>query len=137
MDQPHCIVHSGYQRRVTSRRWYISNSARADFSPAPAPKLPEGWHRTAKFGDIFVSPSGRAWGVKIIGTKFQNVVVDVRAADFIGQSVIERRKEAVRKSVRRQSVQGQRTNPPILRHSEKRAQHTRVLEDHCEPYRII
>ena len=80
----------------------------------PRIELPEGWHSTERYGDIFVSPSGRAWGVKIIGTKFENVVVDVRAADFIGQSVIERRKEAVRKSVRRQSVQGQRTKPPIL-----------------------
>ena len=54
-------------------------------APAPAGKLPEGWHSTERYGDIFVSPSGRAWGVKIIGTKFENVVVDVRAADFIGK----------------------------------------------------
>ena len=103
------------------RRWFpavgisqMSAGAVPPTAPAPAGKLPEGWHSTERYGDIFVSPSGRAWGVKIIGTKFENVVVDVRAADFIGQSVIERRKEAVRKSVRRQSVQGQRTKPPIL-----------------------
>ena len=89
-------------------------SAGADPPTAPAPKLPEGWYRTAKFGDIFVSPSGRAWGVKIIGNKFENVVVDVRAADFIGQSVLERRKEAVRKSVRRARIGVSRTTPPIL-----------------------
>ena len=90
--------------------------AGSEYSTGPAPrgKLSEGWHDTEKYGPIFVSPSGKAWGVQIIGTKLENVIVDVSVRDFIGPSAIEKRKESARKAARRQSTQGQRTKPPIL-----------------------
>jgi len=83
-------------------------------APAPAGHLPEGWHDTEKYGSVFVSPGGIAWAVQLVGSKFENIAVDVSVRDFIGQSVIERRKEAVRKSVRRARIGVSRTTPPIL-----------------------
>jgi len=83
-------------------------------SPGAAPRLPEGWRDTTKHGPVFVSPSGKAWAVKLIGNKLENVIVDVSPRDFVGQSAIEKRKEAVRKSARRAMTRVSRTTPPIL-----------------------
>jgi hypothetical protein len=82
--------------------------------PDHSSKLPDGWHDTAKHGPVFVTPAGKSWGVKIIGNKFENVIVETSTADFIGKSIVEKRKEAVRKAARRQVTRGQRTASPIL-----------------------
>ena len=82
--------------------------------PANGGRLPEGWHDTEKYGPVFVSPSGTAWGVKIIGTRLENVVVNVSPRDFIGKTAIEKRKQAIVKQTRRAKSKVSRTTPPIL-----------------------
>jgi hypothetical protein len=82
-------------------------------SPGAAPKLPEGWHDTEKYGPVFVSPSGTAWAVQLVGDKFKNVIVDVSPRDFIGQSAIEKRTNAIKRQVRRAKSKVSRTTPPL------------------------
>jgi len=84
-------------------------------SPAPLAldsKLPDGWHDTLKHGPVFVN-AGKAWAIKFIGNKLKNMMVDISANDFIGKSVIEKRKESVRKAARRQSTRVSRTERPL------------------------
>lgn len=82
--------------------------------PANRGGLPEGWHDTEKYGPVFVSPGGIAWAVQLIGSKFENIAVNVSVRDFIGQSAIEKRKEAIAKQTRRARIRVSRTTLPIL-----------------------
>ena len=58
--------------------------------------LPDGWHRTEKFGDVFIN-NGKAWGVKIIGDRMENIIVDITEKDILGNDHAFLRKDALRK----------------------------------------
>jgi len=82
--------------------------------PAPAldKKLPEGWHHTEKYGEVFVSPGGIAWVVKEValvtpglGNELKTVSVTITASDIIKTPAIDLRKRAnSRKDVVRAGV---------------------------------
>jgi hypothetical protein len=91
-----------------------SSKAAPDFSPGAAHKLPEGWHNTEKYGEVFVSPGGIAWVVQLVGSKLESVAVQLSPSDIIGKGAVEKRKDAIQKAVRRQSIRVLRTKPPIL-----------------------
>ena len=57
-------------------------------------EISEGWHLTEKYGDVFVSPSGKVWSVKQIGDKLENVIVEISAEDLIQKPSAERMKHA-------------------------------------------
>ena len=61
------------------------------------PKLPEGWHHTEKYGDVFVAPGGSVWVVQQNGQHLINVTVTLNPSDIIKTPALERRKQAVAK----------------------------------------
>ncbi len=89
--------------------------------PQPAPtrdKLPEGWHFTERYGEVFVSPGGIAWTIKEVetvtpglGNELKTVSVTVKAKDIVKKPAIEQRKQSI---LRNQHRKGQvvRTPPP-------------------------
>jgi hypothetical protein len=73
----------------------IFASQAAPVSPSgAAPKLPEGWHSTEKYGDVFVSSGGIAWVVQLVGDKFENIAVKITHEDITAKPSAERMKHA-------------------------------------------
>jgi len=73
--------------------------------------LPNGWHRTEKYGDVFVN-AGKAWGVKIIGDRLENIIVDISEKDFLGNDHAFLRKDALRKQAEYARDKVTRRKPP-------------------------
>lgn len=59
-------------------------------------KLPEGWHKTEKFGDVYISAAGIAWTTKREGNILKSVQVDISPADIIKNTAADRVKIARR-----------------------------------------
>ena len=59
------------------------------------PKLPEGWHLTEKYGDVFVAPGGSVWVVQQNGQHLINVTVTLNPSDIIKTPAIDRVKHAL------------------------------------------
>jgi hypothetical protein len=59
------------------------------------PKLPEGWHHTEKYGDVFVAPGGSVWVVQQNGQHLINVTVTLNPSDIIKTPAIDRVKHAL------------------------------------------
>jgi hypothetical protein len=57
-------------------------------------KLPEGWHFTEKYGDVFVSPGGIAWVVERQGNKLESISVPLTKDDMVKKLSEERTKNA-------------------------------------------
>ena len=77
-------------------------------------KLTEGWVNTEKYGPVFVSPGGIAWAVQRNGNRLDNIAVKLTKVDVVGKSAIEKRQDAIKKAVRRQSIRVSRTQTAIL-----------------------
>jgi len=79
------------------------------------PKLPEGWHHTEKYGDVFVAPGGSAWVVRQNGERLVNVMVSINPADIVKTPLLERRKQAIAKQSyrKRQGGRTQGVNLPL------------------------
>ena len=75
--------------------------------------ISEGWHRTERFGEVFVAPSGRAWSVKEIGGRLENVIVEISATDILGNDRAFKKKDALRKQAERARTKGSRTKQPL------------------------
>ena len=80
----------------------------------PTQKLPEGWHNTERFGEVFVSPGGIPWVVQRNGNKLVSVSVPLAKEDIIQKPSAERVKNARRLSVWRNRSRVTVTKPPIL-----------------------
>ena len=66
--------------------------------PSPlAARLSEGWHKTEKYGEVFVASGGSAWVVQQSDEHLVNVMVLVNPSDIIKTPALERRKQAVAK----------------------------------------
>jgi hypothetical protein len=64
-------------------------------------RLPEGWHNTESYGEVFVSPGGIAWVVQIFDDQLCSVSVPLSKKDIIGKSAVERRAAVIKKQVQR------------------------------------
>ena len=63
--------------------------------PCPAPtKLPEGWHFTTKYGEVFVSPGGIAYTIQLIDDQLKSIPVKISSAGIIQNLAIDRIKQA-------------------------------------------
>jgi hypothetical protein len=58
------------------------------------PKLPEGWHHTERWGEVFVTPGGSAWVVQHSNDRLINVTVIINLSDIIKTPAIDRVKHA-------------------------------------------
>lgn len=74
--------------------------------------LNEGWHRTEKYGEVFIAPSGRAWSIKKNGDRLENVIVEISAKDILGNDRAFKKKDALRKQAERARTRGTRTEQP-------------------------
>ena len=86
-------------------------TAGTDRTPVPAPKLPEGWHDTEKYGPVFVSPGGIAWAVQLVGSKFENIAVKITKKDITGKPSAERIKHAAAEKRRYNLAKSSRKQP--------------------------
>lgn len=67
-------------------------------------KLPEGWHYTEKYGEIFVSPGGIAWVVKEMPNhELKSVPVPAKPEDIIKTPATDRVKHAAAERKRYQA----------------------------------
>ena len=80
-------------------------------------RLPEGWHHTERWGEIFVAPGGSAWVVQQSGDRLINVTVTLEPSDIIKTPALERRKQAIAKQSYRKR-QGKRTQTANFQLSE-------------------
>lgn len=78
---------------ATSTLVNIIQVPKPDLSATTA-KLPEGWHHTEKYGDVFVAPGGSAWVVQQNGEHLINVTVMLNPSDIIKTPAIDRVKHA-------------------------------------------
>jgi hypothetical protein len=91
-------------------------------------KLPEGWHNTEKYGDVFISPGGIGWVVQRIGEKLESVVVKISKDEIIGKTAIEKRMDAIRRQNRWAKSRVSRTKAPNLTPSAAEVANEKVLE---------
>jgi len=91
-------------------------------------KLPEGWHNTEKYGDVFVSPGGVTWVVQRQGDKLESVSVPLTKDDIISKTALEKRADAIRNQTRRAKTKVPRTQPPILTPGVARVVNDKVVE---------
>ena len=77
-----------------------------------SPRLPEGWHSTERYGDVFVSPGGIAWAVQLVGDKFENISVKITHEDITAKLSAERMKHAAAEK-RRYNLAKQIRTPPL------------------------
>jgi len=76
-------------------------------------KLPEGWHNTEKYGEVFVSPGGTAWVVKEMPNhELKSVAVPMTPQDIIKTSAIDRVKRALVQRRRYKARLSVRKSPP-------------------------
>jgi hypothetical protein len=90
--------------------------------------LPEGWHNTEKYGDVFISSGGIAWVVQRIGGKLESVAVKISKNEIIGKTAIEKRADAIRRQTRWAKSKGPRTKALNLTPSAAEAVNGKVLE---------
>jgi len=65
--------------------------------PCPAPtKLPEGWHFTAKYEEVFISHGGIAYTVQLINYQLKSIPVRTSSSDIIQTKAIDKVKQAQR-----------------------------------------
>jgi hypothetical protein len=57
-------------------------------------KLPEGWHLTANYGEVFISPGGSAWTVQSANNQLKSIQVNISPSDIINTTAIDRVKHA-------------------------------------------
>jgi hypothetical protein len=57
-------------------------------------KLPEGWHDTSNYGQVFVTPDGSAWKVHIFSYAVMSFKVPVTKDDIMHTSAIDKMKQA-------------------------------------------
>ena len=77
-------------------------------------KLPEGWHNTEKYGEVYISPGGTAWTIQRMGDELASVAVKLSPSDIIEKSAVEKRHDAILRQAKRVNIKVQRTKPPIL-----------------------
>ncbi len=66
-------------------------------------KLPEGWHNTEKYGQVFITPDGSAWTIKSVNNQLQSTQVNISQSDIISTTAIDRTKHNQRMRIYRKS----------------------------------
>jgi len=82
--------------------------------PIRSEKLPEGWHNTEKYGEVYVSPGGIAWVVQRHGDKLESVSAPLTKDDISSKTAVEKRAEALQKKMRRAKTKVLRTTAASL-----------------------
>jgi len=85
-------------------------------------RLPEGWHHTERYGEVYVSPGGVDWVVRQVGNELKSVSVHVTPADIVKTPATELRKAAILRQSRRKRSGGGGHNRLILALVTARAQ---------------
>ena len=91
-------------------------------------KLPEGWHNTEKYGDVFISSGGIAWVVQRISNKLESVAIKISKDEIIGKTAIEKRTDAIRRQTRWAKSKVSRTKAANLTPSAAEVVSGKVLE---------
>jgi hypothetical protein len=80
-------------------------------------KLQEGWYRTINKGEIFVTPSGKAFTVQATYNQLKSVQVNISPKEIIKTTAIEKVKHAQEMRQRRKT-KVIITNPPKIKPKE-------------------
>lgn len=76
-------------------------------------KLPEGYHFTEKYGEIFVSPGGIAWVTREMPNhELKSVSVPVKPTDIVKTPAVDRLKHA--KAVQRSRIRARGLTQPSI-----------------------
>ncbi len=63
-------------------------------SSSVSTKLPEGWHFTKKYGEVYISPNGTAWTIQLSENQLKSIPVNITSSDIIKSTAIDKVKQA-------------------------------------------
>ena len=72
-------------------------------TPAKSSRLPEGWHMTEKYGEVYVNPGGIAWTIQRDGDELVSVSVQITKEDITQKPSAERVKRNLSDRQRRKT----------------------------------
>jgi hypothetical protein len=75
-------------------------------------RLPEGWHQTIKYGEVFVTPGGEAYTIQNINNQLKSTQVYISQSDIINKTAVEKVKHAQAMRLCR-SLKAHVTKPPL------------------------